>query len=778
MISEEIFEKAGLFYVGRDANFEDFSPTEELTLLKNKNFTTHAAIIGMTGSGKSGLGIDIIEEALIDNIPVIIVDPKGDMGNLLLCDPNFDPNKFKEWVKEEAKAKGEDPLTYATKIAKMWENGIKEWGQSRKRVEKFCNIKKVIYTPGSIAGVPIDLTSTLKAPPKEILEDSDAFATYLSATTSALLALIKLEADLLKSKEAIFISQILSYCWIKGEELSLERLIGYILKPPFKKIGVMALDNFIDEKKRFDLANSFNLILASPAFMGWLKGEELNIQKLLYDENGRAKASIFSISHLDDSQRMFFVTLLLNKIIAWMRNSSGTNTLRMLLYMDEIYGFFPPIKNPPSKEPMLILLKQARAYGIGVVLATQNPVDLDYRGLSNIGSWFIGRLQTKQDIQKVIEGLQSRQDTLSKEELENILTNLKKRLFLLKSAHLDSTRLFFTRWAMSYLKGPLKKDEISKLMENEKKRVLQNITQEKIKNFKESEFIENIILDDSIINRYEIINPAIKEFYPNLTSYIKIYYHDEKKGIDFSKEKALLLDIDILNSCQWDRAEDIEKDYLNFPTKAPKEAKYKPLPQWIMEDKELKECKRELINYIYLNEKLTLYRVRRLKLQSMPNQSYEEFISIVQDRLKELKEEELEEIKTRYEKKEERILNSIQKVKDEIQKEKMDQTTSLISAGLSLIGALFGRKSISKIATAASKGARVLKENSDLNRAQAKLEELEAKLKELEEELEEKIIDLDEKYSIKNYKIEEFFIKPKKSNIEIKDLSIFWRQNI
>ncbi|HHD74333.1 MAG TPA: DUF87 domain-containing protein, partial [Nitratifractor sp.] len=348
-----VYEKAGLFYLGKDVDKSTFEATEILTLLKNKNFTTHAAIIGMTGSGKTGLGIDILEEAAIDNIPSIVIDPKGDMADMLLTDPDFKPESFLPWVEDEAKSKGADPLEYAAKTAAMWREGIESFGQDSNRVAKFAAVDKTIYTPGSSAGIGINILSSLSTPSSEILEDTDSFTAYLGSTVASLLALVEIEANPLESKEFILLSQIIANAWRSGQNLGIDTLVGAVINPPFKKIGVLPLESFYPQSERFKLANKFNSVIASPAFMGWLSGESLDIQKLLYGSDGNARVSIFSIAHLNESQRMFFVTLLLNKIIAWMRLQSGSNRLRAMLYMDEIYGYFPPIKNPPSKEPMI-----------------------------------------------------------------------------------------------------------------------------------------------------------------------------------------------------------------------------------------------------------------------------------------------------------------------------------------------------------------------------------------------------------------------------------------
>ncbi len=762
---KDIYEKAGLFYLGKDVD-ENQNLTDELTLYKNKNFTTHAAIIGMTGSGKTGLGIGLIEEAAIDNIPSIVIDPKGDMGDLLLTDPKFSPETFKDWVEDEAIAKNVEPLEYAKKIAKTWKEGIYSWHQDEKRVEKFHNVKKVIYTPGSNSGISINILSALAKPSSEIMDDIDNFVSYINSTVSSLLSLIGEKIDS-NSKEFVFLSQLITRSWQNGEDLNIESLVGKILNPPFNKIGVLPLDNFIDEDDRFALANKFNAILASPSFMTWLQGESLDIDKLFYDENGNAKISIFYIAHLNDNQRMFFVTLLLNKLIEWMRRQSGANRLKALLYMDEIYGYFPPSKNPPSKEPMMILLKQARAFGLGVILSTQNPVDLDYKGLSNIGTWFIGRLQTKQDIEKVIDGLSGKGE-MSKSQIKDILSTLKKRVFFLKSAHLDEAVLFQTRWVMSYLKGPLKKDEISKLMKSNKKSNSTNY-----KKLNNGEYVSNIIFDG--LQRFEIDPSKQNKFYPTVAASFEVIYSDSKKGIEKKENYEIFIDPSEMNDYLWEEYEVLDSNLSNFPTKKPNNAKLKPLADFILEDKDFKKAKKELKDYVYNNFKLEMYKCPKLRLQSNINESLDEFKIRVEDILKDKLEEEIEKLKERYKNRIDRINAQILRANQQVEKEKADQTSSIIDVGISLISALFGRKSVSKVGRTVSKSTRVLKERGDVSRAEERLELLKQKLQDIELELEDKINDLYDKYSLENYPIIESFIKPKKSNIDIKEVSLLWR---
>jgi hypothetical protein len=774
---EEIYEKAGLFYLGKDVDREQFKPTEILTLLKNKNFTTHAAIIGMTGSGKTGLGVGIIEEAAIDNIPSIVIDPKGDMGNLCLTDSTFSTESFVPWVKDEAESKGEDATTYAVKIASFWKEGIESWGQTSQRVERFGRVQKTIYTPGSQAGVQINLMSSLALPDSQILEDSDNFASYLKSSIMGLLSLVGIQADPLDSKEYILLTQIISRSWMDGRNLSIEELVGRIVNPPFKKIGVLPLNSFYPSKERFKFASKFNAVIASPNFSNWLSGEALDIQRLLYDEEGKAKIAIFAISHLNDDERMFFVTLLLNKYIAWMRLQSGSSRLRTLLYMDEIYGFFPPTQNPPSKEPMITLLKQARAYGVGIVLSTQNPVDLDYRGLSNIGTWCIGRLQTTQDVNRVIDGLGGKMDaSFDKKEIASLLANLKKRTFFLKSAHLEDIRLFGTRWVLSYLKGPLKKSEISLLMATQKEQTA--VEEPIVEQLSTSIFKRINTVDSSIDQYYELDMTGIHRYHPYLVANTEVYYHDSRRGIEITEAGSIYLNLGSLTSIDWDEAEVEDLDFTKLPTREPRDAQYSTVPDSILGDKGLKSASKELVSHLYQSSKLEMYRCRSLRLESEVDEVLSDFKVAVQGELNERNEEALEKLSEQYEKKQKRLLNQLSRAKERVEKEKGDQMSSLLSAGASILGALFGRATATKIGTSISRGSRAFKERGDVSRAQERVVEIEEKIYDLETELEEKIEALSEEYSIENYKIEPFSIKPKKRDIHVDAIGLLWRAEI
>ncbi len=777
----ELYEKLGLFYIGQDVDKQTLESTDALTLLKNKNFTTHAAIIGMTGSGKTGLGIGLIEEAAIDNIPAIIIDPKGDMGNLCLTAPDFSAESFQPWIEDEAHSKEQDPTEYAQKISAVWKNGIEKAHQTVERVAQFDAVEKTIYTPGSSAGVSLNILSSLDAPPTQILDDSDAFASYIKTTVSSLLALIGVEADPVESREYILLAQLISRSWLSGESLTLEDLIGRIISPNFKKIGVLPLEGFYPQSDRFKLATKFNAIIASPTFSAWMEGDDLDIQRLLYDENGKAKISIFSISHLNDDERMFFVTILLNKYIAWMRRQSGTSALKTILYMDEIFGFFPPTKNPPSKEPMLLMLKQARAFGVGIILSTQNPVDIDYKGLSNIGTWFIGRLQTTQDINRVIDGLGGKVgSSFDKKEIQTLLANLKKRTFFLKSTHLDDIRLFSTRWVMSYLKGPLKRSEISTLMAGQKQALEAQASNkpQTLMRAVDDGYENYAALDNSIAQYFELDLSEQHRYHASLNAKISLHFFNQTRAIDVQEQHCLKLPLTADNrNLDWDQAKQNQQEECldHLVSQAPQGAKYAALPEFISNDKSLNNATKDLKNWLYQAHKLELYRTTKTpKMESSPYESLADFKVRLNDILADRKEIEIEKLQQRYASKEKVLLDRLSRAKERVEKEQADASGSMITTGIAVLGALFGRTSSASVGRVLRRGSRVLKERGDISRAQERVEKINDDIELLTDELEDKIDDLINKFDIDSIEIETFAIKLRRTDIEVDEIAVVW----
>lgn len=774
---KDIYEKLGLFYLGKYAN------GDSLTLYKSKDLTTHAAIIGMTGSGKTGLGIALIEEAVIDNIPAIVIDPKGDMGNLCLAFPKMSQSDFLPWIdSQDASNKGKTIEQSAKDTALTWDEGIASFHQDRQRVESFASVQKTIYTPGSSSGVSINILGSFEAPSLEVLQDTDTLSSLINATVSSLLALINVRNEGINSKEHLLLSNIFHYFWTQGVSLSLEDLIGHVATPPFEKIGVLSLKSFYPQAERMKLAMLLNGVISSVTFSSWINGEALDIQNMLYDEEGKAKISIFSISHLNDNERMFFVTILLNAYINWMRRQRGSSTLKSILYMDEIFGFFPPSSNPPSKEPMLLLLKQSRAFGTGVILSTQNPVDIDYKGLSNIGTWFIGKLQTRQDIEKVIDGIASK-SALSKEEISTKISNLKGRHFFLKNINSDESTEFYTRWTLSYLKGPMRKEDIRELMKSKKRDVLKE-QPAKVEKSTQSQSSKPIVGESIKEYFYDTNFNANTPFYPYMYAHVKLRFFSQSKGIDTLED--LYYNIELSEDTQSINWEDVrEEQVLEKSSTMINGVSYAFLPQIISEEKTLKKFEKQLLDFIYDSKSLELFSSKELNMTSKLHQSRRDFLVEIEDILKEKRDEKIEDIKKKFQTKYKSLEDKLEQLEFKLQKEESDvaskATDTILSIGLSVIGAFFGSKkisasTISKAGTALRNGKGYLKEKNDVKSVEALIENIQEDMQTLNLDLEEEIKKIENEFSADNYEILTLTIKPRRSDITVEDIALVWER--
>ncbi|MGE5123403.1 MAG: helicase HerA domain-containing protein [Acidobacteriaceae bacterium] len=460
-------ETNGKFYLGRIFDPQQTKTSEQPLLYEPADLTTHAVVVGMTGSGKTGLCIDLLEEAALNHIPALMIDPKGDITNTLLHFPDLLPQDFQPWVNpDQARRAGKTIEQAAADAAQLWRQGITDWGMDPSRLLALKGSAQfAVFTPGSDAGLPINILASLKAPTMPWESNKETLREKISGTVTALLGLVGMQdVDPVRSREHILLSNIFENAWSQGKDLDLGELILQAQSPPFQKLGVFDVNTFFPEKDRFALAMLLNNILAAPAFQVWIEGQPLDIPSLLYTPDGKPRHSVFYIAHLSDSERMFFITLLYSAVETWMRAQTGTTTLRALVYFDEIFGYLPPVANPPSKQPMLRMLKQARAFGVGQVLVTQNPVDVDYKALSNAGTWMIGKLQTDQDKQRLLDGLESAMaGSLDRSEYDRLISTLGKRVFLVHNVNAKGPALFQTRWAMNYLTGPLTRNQIPDL---------------------------------------------------------------------------------------------------------------------------------------------------------------------------------------------------------------------------------------------------------------------------------------------------------------------------
>ena len=665
------FEKLGTFYLGREYDLANQNSLEDLILYDSKDLTTHSVVVGMTGSGKTGLCLSLLEEAGLDRIPAIVIDPKGDIANLLLTFPDLKAADFAPWVDESKAAReGVTVDQFAAAEASKWKKGLESWGQSGDRIRSLReNVEMRVYTPGSNAGRPVTILKSFDAPNEAVINDSDALRERISAATSGLLALLGIDADPIRSREHIFISNILDRCWRNGEHLDLGQLIGHIQSPPFEQVGVMQLETFFPAKDRMALAMTLNNLLASPSFSSWMAGESLNIKNLLHNSDGKPCISIMSIAHLNDNERMFFVTILLNEILSWMRAQAGTSSLRAILYMDEVFGYFPPTQNPPSKQPMLTLLKQARAYGLGVVLATQNPVDLDYKGLSNTGTWFLGRLQTERDKKRVLEGLEGASaqtgSSFNRNEMEKILAGLGSRKFLMNNVHEDEPVIFETRWAMSYLRGPLTRNQIQSLVDKQdpnaeeirQPKPSEPVIQEKIKPQAVKQD-PRLLIPNEVEQRYATItrriDPDMRLVYrPALFAKGRLHYVRASYKVDHWTEKSFLPSLvdDALPNEIWLETELEAERELEFDREPGSDAEFAEVPNDFFSSKNYKIWQKELKSHLYRDFALTIWRCKKLKLYSEAEETLGEFKVRIEQKVSELRDAEMAKLRKKYQSK-------------------------------------------------------------------------------------------------------------------------------
>lgn len=780
--------KLGVFYLGKAFNPSDEKKEEPPILYDSKDLTTHAVVIGMTGSGKTGLGIALLEEAGIDGIPALIIDPKGDLGNLLLTFPDLTPQEFLPWIDESEAAKsGETVQAYSEKTAKTWKEGLEKWGEDGSRIRKYKEgVESVIYTPASQAGLSLSILNSFAAPPDEVIKDADTFRDRVMSTTSGLLGLLGIDADPIKSREFILLSTILTNAWQEKKNLDLPQIIQAIQRPPFNKVGVFDIDTFYPPKERLALSMNLNNLLASPGFQAWLEGEPLDIQRLLYTKEGKPRHAILSIAHLSDSERMFFVTLLLNELISWMRRQTGTSSLRALLYMDEVFGFFPPTAMPPSKMPMLTLLKQARAFGLGVVLSTQNPVDLDYKGLSNCGTWFIGKLQAARDKARVLEGLSQ----ISKLDeggtsLDNMLDSCGKRVFILRSVHLNAPLLLQTRWTLSYLKGPLTLPQIQSLTKKEKTRapeVTLPSVEEETTALKEKPLLPNGTLEFYLIKD----KPTPGIFTPLIIGIAKLHFVDVKNKIDTWQKRIFIAPLnDEGKDVLWDQAEQVSDEKANEMSKtAPDKGSFEELPSSLMQAKNYSNFQKSFSNFLYQSQTLDLFQNSELNATSKEGESEGDFKTRLSLILREKRDEGIKKIRDRYQSKIDALEEKIKRAQEKVDRDKttigQKKFETYVSIGSTLLGTLFGgKKGVSKgtITAAGSSLKKIGKVTEDSATVQKKEESISSynqELENLEEELQGQIAQLMKEIDPDQLKIDQASIRPRKTDITIETIGVIW----
>jgi hypothetical protein len=812
--STPAFEKLGLFYLGRRHDPATGQTVDEPVLYDSRDLVTHAVCVGMTGSGKTGLCLGLMEEAAIDGVPVIAIDPKGDLGNLLLTFPRLSPEEFRPWVNEDdARRAGVSADAFAAEQAKTWAAGLQSWGQDAARVQRFRDAAEfAIFTPGSRAGRPVSILSSFSAPAPAEREDAELLAERASGTATSALVLAGVDAPP-RSREHSLVAALLSHAWRNGVDLDLAALIRQVQTPPFDKVGVVDLESFFPSKDRFELAMQLNGVLAAPGFETWLEGEPLDPQSLFYSPAGKPRVSIFSVAHLGDAERMFFVSLLMNQMVSWMRKQTGTTSLRAMLYMDEILGYFPPVANPPSKPPLLTLLKQGRAFGLGIVLATQNPVDLDYKGLANTGTWFLGRLQTERDKARVLDGLEGVSGGLDRAEADRILSALKKRVFLMHNVHDTGPTVFETRWTLSYLRGPLSRDQIKSLTPARSgPAAAATSPAAATPQTRPAASAEPAVgspvrgtaspgragsPEPGVASERPVVPPGIQEWFikdpakaaasysPGILGAARVSFSDRALGVDSTADLYYFAPVtDAAIQLDWAAAERLEIGADDL-TRAPATpgAQFEPLPVAATQPKKYAAWEKSLKSWLGQNERVTLLRHPALNLVSTPGESERDFRIRLQHEARAARDAAVDAVRKKFASKQavlaERLRRAQQTVEREAQQASDSKMQTAVSMGATLLGALLGRKAVSAStlgrATTTARGVgRSMKEASDVKRATESVESVKASIEALDGEIAEAVAGVTAKID-QDAPLEQVSLSPKRGQIEVQFVALAWK---
>jgi hypothetical protein len=824
------FEKLGSFYLGKDYDLKNQTLLDNYVMYDARDLTTHAVCVGMTGSGKTGLCIDLLEEAAIDRVPAIIIDPKGDITNLMLTFPDLRPEDFRPWINiDDARRKGMDEDEYARNQADSWRSGLASWGQDGERIRMMKETADfMVYTPGSDAGTPVSILQSFAAPKLNWDVEAEILRERIQGTVSALLGLVGINVDPVRSREHILLSNLFEHFWRLGEDLDLAKIIISIQDPPIRKLGVFDLDTFFPQKDRFELAMILNNIIAAPAFQSWLQGQPLDIPSFLATETGKPRHSIFYIAHLSEPERMFFVTMLLNQIVTWMRTQAGTTSLRALVYMDEVFGFFPPVANPPSKKPMLTLMKQARAFGIGMVLTTQNPADLDYKGLTNAGTWFIGRLQAERDKARLLEGLESASaevgSALDRNALDNIISGLGKRVFLLHNVHEEKPVIFNTRWAMSYLRGPMTRMQIRDLMEWVGRPAMAAAPASHAVPYtvgapapvatptsqpvaapapaeQESPYASSPpVLPSTIQQIYLPLSmPASKAemeteqkaggsitvksrrvlYIPALLGMGNVHFVKNTKSVQMEETNPYMLLAQpprSIGTVRWEQAEALSLETRDLLDRPEPESFFDTMPDTINESKDMTAIRSQLEDYLYRTSSLTLRYNPATDLYSEPGEDDREFLLRVSQAARELRDDDIDQLEERYQNKikilEERLRTArvnLDKQEASVRARKQD---ALLSAGETVFSLFSGRRR--SISAAARKVTQISSSKASVDAAEDKIEVLESDIEELKKDLKTETDEIVARWETMLKEHEELAIKPRRSDIEVTLFALTW----
>ena len=816
------------FLLGGQIDPAKHERTSTLTTVPSGDFTTHGVIVGMTGSGKTGLGIVLVEDALAAGVPALLIDPKGDLTNLCLTFPNLAASDFEPWVNEgDATKAGQSVPDFAAAQAKAWTDGLAAWGITPDQIASLRQkVTFTIYTPGSNAGVPTNIVGSLQAPAD--VSDAEVVGDEIEGFVSGLLSLVGIDADPLSSREHILLSNLIINEWTAGRSLDLPTLVGMIQQPPIRKLGVFELDQFFPQKDRLAFAVRLNGLLASPSFGAWMTGPPLDIASMLKTPDGKPRCAIVTTAHLSDQERQFVTTLILSKLVTWMRRQSGTTDLRAMLYMDEVAGYLPPTAMPPTTKPIMTLMKQARAFGVGVVLSTQNPVDVDYKALSNAGTWMIGRLQTDQDKQRLLDGMSAASGGVDVNEVGNTIAGLAKREFVLRRAGKDHPEMFTTRWAMSYLRGPLTRDQIALLMTDQKSVAIAPAGQKPVgadastaaSSAGEAEASpatstagevgapaaapvvgadETTVLPEiaaGVMVRWaDVASPWLAtiggdargaRYEASIVGRVALRYDDEKADLVHDEEYEAVI-FPLTDPVDPTRSIAVDYDDRDLRPDAPVPCVFR-LPNVAVKDKTFwTRIERDLIDSLVRSRTVDLHTNRDLKLFGRPGESDADFTARCLAAANDLADKETAALRGKYADKVTRLQTEIQGAEDRAQvldtQRKGRRSEEMLSTAGSILGGLLGGSRsrggllgsvLGKAGSAAGRRTRTAAAGDRLDAAENKLEGLHQQLEDLETELTQEVTDIDAKWMTTAKNITALQVGLERTDVKVTQLALVW----
>jgi hypothetical protein len=782
------------FYLGGVVDAATGERTGDLVDYDPGDLTTHGVIVGMTGSGKTGLGIIYLEEALLAGIPTLILDPKGDMTNLLLTFPDLAPADFEPWIDQAEARKDDKTVTQlAEEKAALWIKGLASWDQDGSRIQKLRDkVGFTIYTPGSSAGVPLNIIGSLACPDTSWETEAETLRDEIEGFVSGLLGLVGVDADPISSRDHILIANLVENAWRAGRDLDMASLLAEIQRPPIRKLGVFDLDTFFPEKDRLALAMKLNGLVASPAFSSWIDGPNLDIDSMLW-KDGKPQAAIVYLAHLSDEERQFIVTLILSKVITWMRSQAGTGDLRALVYMDEVFGFVPPTAEPPAKKPILTMLKQARAFGVGLLLSTQNPVDLDYKAMSNAGTWCIGRLQTERDKARILEALQSARGDTDVSQLDKTISGLAKRQFLLHNIHESQPTLFTTRWALSYLRGPLTREQISTLTDYEPADPVEIETGTSdgaeavppelgadetpvMPKIAENVPVYHLAADAPWADRLDLKTNTTR-LSAAIAARVHLTYDDRAANLVHQEEwEAIITPLELRFDA--DTAVYVDYDDRDFTTTASDNATY-IIPEGPIDKATYwKSAETALKEFLYRGRKITIFKNPALKMYSRAGETEEAFLSRCDDAAQERADSEAAKLRDKFERKLTTIRNQLATAERRADELEVDLQGSkqreLIDGAGSVINILLGRRSTRSVTGTARNRRATRSKEARLRTVQAKADNKYAALQTLETDMVEELEEINDRWEDRGEQIEPVEIGLEKSDMQIADMALVW----